>query len=149
MILHYRAHTEARTWYIVFDVPRSRRRRWWHLFTGSIFSHCWAFSDVGGGVVRVEPLAWGLCVMHEALSVDDMLKGFYESTCTAILSVTVDYRTAVFQPLRGFFTCVSIIKALLGVANCPFTITPFQLYKMLCKHEGCIAIKPYIPYVGG
>lgn len=147
-MIHYRTHAEARTWYVVFDKPRSRKWRWWRLFTRTKFSHVWAFSEAGAGVIRFEPLAWGQCVTYEEESCTSMLEKFACSDCTAILSITVDYRTAVNEPRRGLYNCVTMIKALLALQKCPFTLTPFALYKRLCLHEGCIPIKAYIPYVG-
>lgn len=148
-MIEYAAYAECRTWYVVFDKPRERQWRWFRIFTGRRFSHCYALSEAGGGTMRVEPLAWGLCCTWVETEIATTLLDYAQADTTAILSVTVDYRLAQDDVYRGVFTCVSALKALLGLRKCPFTVTPFQLYKRLCKHNGCIAIKPYIPYIGG
>lgn len=143
----YTPHNEVRTWYVVFDQPRSERWRLFHPLTGRRFAHCWAFTEVPGGVMRVEMLDWGLCVTHEQAELLPMLAALCEST-TAVLSVTVDYNIAAAYPSpRGLITCVSALKALLALRGCTFTLTPFQLYKRLCRHSGCVPIKPWSPYV--
>lgn len=149
MPIVYRTFTEARTWHIVFDKPRSRTFRWYHFLTGKRFAHVWAFTDAGAGVMRIEPLAWGICALYEPQNVNTMLHDFAQGdNCTALLSVTVDYRTAD-DCLRGPYNCVSVIKALLAMRKSRFTFTPFQLYKELLKHEGCAIVKPFIPYLRG
>lgn len=145
MITH-RPAPEARTWYIVFDKPRSRFRRWWYILTPFAFRHCYAFSEAGEGIMRVDPLSWGMAVVYEPVQAEAALVEYARSDCTAVLSVTVDYRTAVNRPKRGVYSCVSVIKALLAI-RAPLALTPFQLYRVLARHEGCVPIKPFIPYV--
>lgn len=139
--------TDCRTWYVVFDSPRTRLR-WWHLLTGRLFSHCWAFCAAGDDmIVRVDPQAWGVHVAPMAHNVDAILLEMAQRPITALLSVTVDYKIAsCHEPMRGLYNCVSQLKAMLGVRG-PLILTPFQLYKRLCKHEGCIPIKAYIPHI--
>lgn len=147
-MIRYRAVSEARTWYVIFDQPRTNRFRWIRFFTGYLFSHCYAVTEAGEGVIIFEPLAWGLYCSYYPIKLEAALEDVMKSDTTALLSVTVEYIKSIDNVPRGLYTCVSSVKALLGLRKCPFTITPFQLYKRLCRHEGCIALKPYIPYVG-
>lgn len=97
--------------------------------------------------MKIEPLAWGVHATYLDVPLMDAIKEAAESDITALISITVDYRTVSKKALRGPITCVSVIKALLGVNNLRFT--PKMLYKYLCKHDGLAVIKPYVPYVEG
>lgn len=143
--------TDCRTWYVVFDRPTRRCFRWWHLFTGWRFGHVWAFTAAGDDmIVRVDPLAWGIHVQPLELKIGDVLLELAQRPITGMLSITVDYKiSSVDDVRRGVYSCVSVLKAVLGLRKCPLVITPFQLYKYLCKHEGCIPLKAYIPYIMG
>ena len=139
--------TKTQTWYVVFDKPRSEGFRPWRLLTGKKFAHCWMLTAAGEGVIRYEPLHWGVACYYDAVDLNNILVQLAEGDTTALLSVTVDYRLCHEYQMRGLYSCVSQLKALLGMRKCCFTITPFQLYKRLCKQPKTIAIKPWIPYV--
>jgi hypothetical protein len=146
----YEPYSGVRTWYIVFDRPRSKRRKWWWRFADGPegrFAHCWAFSEAGEGIQRIEPLAWGLLASYEDCTATALAEQLILNNCTALLSVTIDYRACVDWRMRGIFTCVSLLKAALGLRT--VAITPFRLYKYLCRHEGCIPLKAWTPYTGG
>lgn len=148
-MIKHQPYTECRTWYIVFERPRTKHWRWWRIFTGRTFAHCWAFTEAGPGVMYFEPLHWGICNTWTDTPIADMLLAAAQSDITALLSVTVDYKLCFEHVPRGPYSCVSALKALLGLRKCRFTITPFQLYKRLCGLEGVIPIRPYTPFIGG
>jgi hypothetical protein len=148
-MIRYQRYDECRTWYIVFDRPRSRHSRWWRIFTGRQFAHCWAFTEAGEGMIRYEPLRWGLCCTYEPTKPTDMAELLIRNGVTALLSVTVDYRTANDWVIRGPYSCVSSLKALLALRKWGI-FTPFALYKYLVRnHDACIPIKAWAPFVEG
>lgn len=135
---------EIQSWIIVFDNAAAHEKRWWHYFPFKM-GHVYLLRDVNGSTLMLNPLEWGLAVRHENIDISEAVQ-HYAANAQAILSFTSDYRRNVAPVRRGFITCVSLCKAVLGLKNCR-SITPFQLYKWLLK-RGAIIIKPYVPYAG-
>lgn len=146
-LITFEPYNKAQTWYVIFEKPRSRGFRWWRLFTGNRFAHCWMITQAGEGIIYYEPLHWGMCCHYDETTLDHALTELAASDITALVSVTIDYRLCHEYQWRGLYSCVSQVKAALGLRKCYFTLTPFQLYKRLCKNDKAIVIKPFVPYV--
>lgn len=145
-MIEHKPFGETRTWYVVFDWQRSKVWRWWHLFTRKEFAHCWLFSEVGNGVMIIDPQAWGIAARYEDKPIMEYAAEIVGHNITALVSITVDYRACTAEPVRrGFYSCVSTLKAVLGLRHGFYTITPFQFYRLLHKQRGFLNIKPYAP----
>lgn len=141
----YEYYTKIHTWYVIFDKQRTQRE-WFSYITGRKWAHVYlARSTEEGSVLVVNPLNWGIVVeTYPNMKIEDYLIGFADST--AILSYTADYRRNVDRVTHGLYSCVNVVKQVLGLRFC-WAITPFQLYRHLCKHKTTIMVKPYVPYL--
>lgn len=89
-------------------------------------------------------LHWGIATSMVDMTIDDyVLLKAREST--AVVSFVADYRRNSTNVYRGIMTCVSFIKAVLGLQE-GMAITPRQLYKYLLSHELATVVKPYTPW---
>lgn len=95
-----------------------------------------------GHCIVVDPLSWGIAIRHEAHSLESVVE--YYAKSAVVLSFTADYRRNVDPVRRGVYSCVSSVKAILGIRRCR-AITPFGLYRWLCNN-GAIMVKPWVPY---
>lgn len=136
---------ESQTWYVVFSERRVPR---WHLVHWIIhkpFSHCYLVRELpDGNAMLLDPLRWGLAVQITQKNLEEYLTAAAPHA-TALLSYTADYRRCGDYVPRGLYSCVTILKAVLGL-KC-LAITPFQLYKSLVQHPHTTVIKPYVPYI--
>lgn len=140
----YEYFDEVQSWLIVFDKGQSEQKRWWHLLPLRM-GHVFLLREAGSGVLMLNPVEWGLAVRYESISLIDAAQ-HYGANAQAILSYTCDYRRNVLPVRRGVITCVSIVKAVLGLRKCR-AVTPFGLYRQLLK-RGAFVVKPFVPYVG-
>lgn len=136
-----------RTYYVVFDKKRHAFRRWWQLFTGKTFFHCFLITPINdNSCVKIEPLLGGIDVTVMPIPVEQYVAAFAEGDVTAIVSYTVNTVNLDGHSQRGLISCVSLAKALLWLKKSRLTLTPFQLYKLLLK-KGGVPIKAYTPYI--
>jgi len=68
------------------------------------------------------------------MSERDLIKSLNKPGYTVLKLIVEEGTTDFYQMGLKLFTCVSIIKYILGI-KC-FAITPYQLYKRLLKMEG-------------
>jgi hypothetical protein len=138
---------EVQQWYVVFTRRRVPRCYFWHWLIKPSFNHLYLVRELpDGNTILIDPLKWGAAVQFVELPLDEyLLKAAQHENATAMLGYTADYRRcATFVP-RGFYTCVMLVKAILGLKL--RTLTPFGLYKALCRHPATTVIKPYVPYI--
>lgn len=115
----------------VFFSSKQGKWRWWNLFTGYKYAHCWVvFEDKV--CVSVNPLIWGIQVSIYDCSLDDYIK---EIDATAIYTLDIDYKPVDNTKYRGLYSCVSITKAMLGINDWKI-LTPKQLAKYLEGNNG-------------
>lgn len=136
---------EIQQWYVVFSKRRVPRCYFWHWFLKPEFSHLYLVREApDGNVMLIDPLKWGVAVQFTQTPIDDYLLGVSHHA-TAVLGYIADYRrTFTFVP-RGLYTCVTIVKAVLGLKA--MTLTPFGVYRQLLRNPLTTVIKPYVPYV--
>lgn len=141
-------HEVTVRWYVVFEGDvQPERVRWWHFWrwiTPPAFRHCWAFGEIGDDFVSVLPEMGGTRVMftsREALKEE----GFDHMWQWAVArGEIVIPATHVMQDRFAMrwspFTCVTLIKSLLGLRFCG-ALTPYRLYCYLVKH--CLDMVKY------
>ncbi len=122
-----------RTYYIAFQT--SMAWKIWDVFTTKDYRHCFLFMDqddvYGSGTVLCE-YRRGWMVMEDYILTSEAIIEVLE-TCpiqTTVLRITLDPWERKRYPACGLITCVSIIKAILGVTT-PWIMTPKQLLNHL------------------
>jgi len=126
-------HNAQLAWYVVFcDWTTTRRAPWFiHVFTRPGFRHVFALRSTKLGTVMLNPLLSSIFVEWfpydvEACAIACRRRGW--------LVVRVENKTQKDYGLRGLITCVSVIKAAIGL-NRWWIVTPYQLYKHLEEGE--------------
>ena len=126
-------HNAALTWYVVFcDWTTTRRAPWFiHWFTRPGFRHVFALRSTKLGTVILNPLLSSIFVEWvpfdvEACAIACRRRGWKV--------VRVENKTQKDYGLRGLITCVSVIKAAIGLKRW-WIVTPYQLYKYLEEGE--------------
>lgn len=123
---------EVQQWYVVFSQRRVPRCRLIHWLVPPEFSHVYLMRErPDGGTLVIDPLKWGMAVQYVEMHFEEALLRA-ATVSTAMLGYTADYRRASchFVP-RGVFTCVTMVKAILGLRCWAFT--PRGLYRKLLK----------------
>lgn len=115
-------------WWIEFHDPDPAH--WWMRFTEKGFGHCSAFALLDSGWQVVDCVSDGLKVYW--LDGRHDLVEFWRSRGALVL--VANARARPLGNLRGPLTCVSVVKALLGVRG--FSVTPFQLCRRLMEEHG-------------
>lgn len=80
----------------------------------------------------IEPTAWGLHADVYWLPPEDVAAALGKQGATAIVKQTVNLPPPRIFTFRGLITCVSLIKACLGIKNWRI-ITPKQLFEYLIR----------------
>lgn len=138
---------EIQQWYVVFQDRRKPRTRCIHWLLHDRFVHCLLVRPVNDQqTLVIDPAQWGVMVAVVDSDVESFLTEKAART-TAIVSYVADYRKLEGYYPRGPYTCVTLLKAILGLKKCALLQTPFSLYKYLLKSERTTVVKPYIPYV--
>jgi len=120
----------------------------WQVFAPRGWRHCW----IGIGVyfpepglmanqwtMRVEPVTWGIDVDFNFISLKDAAQAAYDRGATSVLKMSVDTRPKHAYVPRGFLSCVSVLKAILGLRAC-WIVTPKQLHGFL-RRNGAIEVE--------
>lgn len=119
----------------------------WQLFTSPGFQHCWAFWPVyypeesllaHRFTVKFEPLRWGIHCDVWFADPAEVIAEFAQAPTACIIATEVDLPPKNFSymfPIRGALTCVSAVKAVLGMRNWRI-VTPRQLAKCLLADGG-------------
>lgn len=131
---------ERRKFFVVFQ----DRNRWqfWRWYCRPGWRHCWIISVVyfpepglaaDRYCLKVEPLQWGIDTAVWFADPDVVVQAFYRAGVTAVVEYDADFPPAAVYIPRGIFTCVSTVKAVLGLRNWRVW-TPWHLYRHLIRH---------------
>lgn len=117
-----------RTWWVLFqDFPGC----WYLSWLRPGWRHCFALADMPGlGSVMLNPVRGGLWVDYDQRSPAELAPLFGASR---VVRIEVAFSGA--QTLRGMYSCVSTIKAALGITR-SWAVTPRQLYQELLARGG-------------
>jgi hypothetical protein len=136
---------EIQQWYIIFLRREKPRTKLHHYLVCDDFAHVFLVREnPNGGILAINPSAWGTAVSFFEITLDEYLCGIAEKA-SAILSYTADYRRFHDYVWRQPHNCVSVTKAILGL-TC-YAQLPKGLYKHLMKSEATTVVKPFIPYL--
>lgn len=136
------------TAYVVFQ--GAEHRRFWRVFTRRGWRHCLVILPVyyperslGAEQfsIVIDPLTWGVwCkVLFEAprkLALDAL-----EDGATAVVKYRVDQKFERDYIPRGLFTCVTLLKAILGLSAW-YVWTPEHLARYLLRNGGQLLERP-------
>jgi hypothetical protein len=116
-------------WYVVFS--RANYSHWLYRFLDPCFQHVYAISVSPGGAywVIVNPMNSHIDISHE-LCIDYLTPRDLAGESAVILPVEARISNDNNRSRGGLFTCVSVVKGLLGIDK-PGIFTPFQLYRYL------------------
>lgn len=138
---------EVQHWYVVFQKREKPRFRLIHWLLHDHFVHCLLVREAPGGTTLIiDPMPWGVAVKFVEQDIDSLLLASADQT-SAIVSFITDYRRIAGYRPRGIYTCVTLLKSMLGMKSKPFIQTPFALYRYLLKWPQSTVVKPYIPYI--
>lgn len=136
------------TAYVVFT--GAEHRRWWRIFTRRGWRHCFViipayYPQAGLGAVAYSQIInpWVECIRSDVVfqSPRAVSEAFLRDGATCVIAIPIDQKfTGRYVP-RGLLTCVSLIKALLGI-NAWQIVTPEQLASWLLRHGGELLEKP-------
>lgn len=112
----------------IFFSSKHGKWRWWNLFTGYKYAHCWVVFEEGT-CVSVNPLIWGIQVSFYDGTLEDYIN---EVNAQAVYTLDIDYNPVDNTKYRGLYSCVSITKAMLGINDWRI-LTPKQLKNFLDK----------------
>lgn len=130
------------TFYVVFE---SVTTHWtiWNWYTEPDWRHCWlmkaAYFPEPGLMAEVfthklEPLRWGMDFDFWFAHPEDVSREFLQLGATAVVKVRMEVPRDYLEYVpRGFITCVSVIKAALGIRDWAVW-TPKQLFLYLVRH---------------
>ena len=132
------------TAYVVFQ--QRQGRGFWHAFTAPAWRHCWvmipAYWPEPGLMatcvtMKVEPLKWGIDTEVWWEHPEIVAQAFLDAGATAVVAFPVKAPPTEGFVFRGLFSCVVIVKAVLGVKNWRVW-TPWQLFRYLLRHGGTL-----------
>lgn len=135
---------EVQQWYVVFSQRRTPRCRLFHWLVSPAFNHVYLMRErPDGGTLVIDPLKWGMAVQYVEMNFEEALLRA-ATVSTAMLGYTADYRVSSvrFVP-RGIFTCVTAVKAILGLRS--RAMTPLGLYRKLLKSPYTTPVKVHDP----
>ena len=144
----YETFDEIQIWYVAFYSKRRPRSRLIHWLMHPDMMHCAMFKECGDKTLIIDPKEWGAGVSVVDIPITEAME-IEASACSAMVSIVVDYSIINGYKPRGFYTCVSFIKTVLGLYKCSFVQTPLALYKLLLKYPNATVIKPWSPYMRG
>ena len=103
----------------------------WYLgFLKAGFKHCFLILEDNGYFFIVDPLASKIELMSLRLFGDGIVSEFERLGMKVVKAEINSYVSPAWK--FGIFTCVEVIKRILGVYSFK-VITPYQLYKYLLK----------------
>lgn len=133
------------TAYIVFQGKSDRG--FWHFFTKPAWRHCWvmvpAYWPEPGLMattvtMKIEPLKWGIDTEVWWEPPEVIAQAFLDAGATAVVAFPVENPPSEGYVFRGLFTCVVVVKAVLGINNWRLW-TPWQLFRYLLRNNGTLA----------
>lgn len=117
----------------------------WRIFTGRGWRHCCVIipsypegRDLMAPVhsIALNPLTWGIDVVHVDKHPLEVCRRELEEGATAAVSIPIDLDMKRLYVPRGLLTCVSLIKAVLGMSGGWYVFTPKHLCRYLLRHGG-------------
>lgn len=124
----------AALWYVAFSPVATRLMPWWvRLFTRDNFQHCYAFRDYNGITLIVNHIAPGLLVDATNVKAVECAKAIALQKGETIVLFASRLKPR-YTP-RGMQSCVSVVKALLGLTAWRVW-TPQGLYQYLIANGG-------------
>lgn len=133
------------TAYVVFY--GSEHDGFWRIFTGRGWRHCCVVlpiypdgRDLAAPVhsVCLNPLTWGIDMAHVPMHPTDVVAHELREGATAALSIPIDLDMKRLYVPRGLLTCVSLIKAVLGLSGGWYVWTPKHLCRFLLRNGGSL-----------
>jgi len=126
--------------YVVFQRALPQQWRWWHLITGREWAHCWMMRAEAVGepgllgewiTIKVETTPARVHIDVYGGHPDNLVAEAQVAMRTIdVLALTIDIGGREEYCPRGPMSCVSLVKAMLGVWW-PTVITPRQLHRKL------------------
>lgn len=113
----------------------------WTLFCSQAWRHClmlvaiyhpWPHAFARRYTMLVEPTAWGLHLDVLWQAPDEVAATYYQQGATAIVKQTVNLPPNRLFAIRGVISCVSVLKAALGIKNWRI-LTPYGLFAYLLR----------------
>lgn len=132
------------TAYVIFY--GSEHDGFWRIFTGRGWRHCCVIlpsygpednllrPDVASLVIN--PLTWGVEALVIRKHPEEVCRLQLEDGATAAISIPIDLRHERLYVPRGLLTCVSLIKAVLGMRGGWYVFTPKHLARYMLRHGG-------------
>lgn len=129
------------TAYVIFY--GSDHAGFWRIFTAPGWRHCAVvlpvYADGGslfskGTSIAVQSIGWGVEVVALDLPALEVCRKQLEDGATAALSIPIDLTMKRLYVPRGLLTCVSLIKAILGISGGWYVMTPKHLCRYLLRH---------------
>lgn len=135
----YDPSKNAVLWYVAFSPRATHLMPWWvRLFTRDNFQHCYAFRAYNGITLIVNHIAPGLLVDATNVKAVECAKAIaYQKGETIVLFAS---RLKPRYTFRGMQSCVSVVKALLGIGAWRIW-TPQGLYEHLIENGGVVICK--------
>jgi hypothetical protein len=132
----YDPSKNAVLWYVAFSPRATHLMPWWvRLFTRDNFQHCYAFRDYNGITLIVNHIAQGLLVDATNVKAVDCAKAIARDKGETIVLFASRLKPR-YTP-RGVQSCVSVVKALIGLAAWRVW-TPQGLYQYLIDNGGVV-----------
>ena len=111
---------------------------WWDIFTNSKWRHIMVFWPLWDGsfIQHVEFARGKISIESYQSSVPDWIN-ILDQTCTLteVVEVELDEPEPFYYNLRGLMTCVSVVKAIIGL-KAPLCLNPKQLIRLLLNQGG-------------
>ena len=120
----------------------------WQVFAPPKWRHCWIgiavyFPEPGlmanQWMIRIEPTTWGIDLDFNFMSLKQAAQKAYDLGATSVLKLSVDTPPKHAYVPRGFLSCVSVLKSILGLRAC-WIVTPKQLHRIL-RRNGAIEVE--------
>lgn len=128
--------------YVVFAA--GKRGTIWSAFCRRNWGHCFvmipAFDPFPGLLskqytIKVEPQSWGIDIELWLETPEEIARQWTENGDVVVrYKTTIPGSNYIFRP-RGLFSCVSIVKSVLGI-NCWRLLTPWHLFLYLVRNGG-------------
>ena len=123
----------------------------WRIFTARGWRHCAVILPVyspgatlfsEGHAVAIQSIGWGVEVVVLEKSALEVAQTQLKEGATAALSIPIDLDMKRLYVPRGLLTCVSLIKAVLGLRGGWYVFTPKHLCRYLLRHGANFIGKP-------
>ncbi len=128
-------------WAVVFSGARKPDAHFVTRLLHKDFAHVFLIREAEQGAVVIDPLKWGIATVYEPHDFNDVVE-HYAADASAILLVLSDYNGKNKPVWRGFYNCVTIVKAMLAL-KAGLVFTPRQLYNTLRKRGDVKIIRAY------